>query len=242
MKPTVSAVAALSALMSLLGAAKGADLPTQPVVRAPAVVMPAFSWTGFYLGGEMGWIQTSPKFTPGAVIAGAPFVVTSLPASDKQGLSYGLVAGYNYQIGQIVLGVEGDFTGWTVGKIRSTAVTGDFITAQSKWGGSIRGRLGYAFDRMLLYVTGGAALASTKTSATGTGYSIGGDDIRWGWTAGAGFDYAITNNWLAGISYRYTQYDPVTYTYPVGVLNLGIVGFKQEMSDNRVTARVGYKF
>ena len=53
-----------------------------------------------------------------------------------------------------MLGVEGDFQGWTVGEIRYTAVTGDFLTAHSKWGGSIRGRLGYAADRALLYVSG----------------------------------------------------------------------------------------
>ena len=53
---------------------------------------------------------------------GAPFVVSS--ASSKNGLSYGLLSGYNYQMGQLVLGVEGDFTGWTVGKIQYTAITG----------------------------------------------------------------------------------------------------------------------
>ena len=61
------------------------------------------------------------------------------------------MAGYNYQVGNLVLGVEGDFEGWTVGKIRYTAITGDFLTAHSKWGGSVRGRLGFAADRVLLY-------------------------------------------------------------------------------------------
>ena len=80
-----------------------------------------------------------PEYTTGVLLLGTPFVV-SPTASDKNGLSYGALAGYNYQTGNLVLGVEGDFQGWTVGKIRYTAVTGDFLTAHSKWGGSIRGR------------------------------------------------------------------------------------------------------
>ena len=117
---------------------------------------------GFLPWGALGWIETKPEYTTGAVVLGAPFVVSS--ASSKNGLSYGLLSGYNYQMGQVVLGVEGDFRGWTVGKIRYTAVTGDFLTAHSKWGGSIRGGPGYATDRALLYVTGGAAFVSDETS------------------------------------------------------------------------------
>src|SRR4249920_2189041 len=124
-----------------------ADLPARMEPVAPVAYVPAFSWSGFYLGGELGWIQTNPKYTTGALLLGAPFLVNS--GSDKNGLSYGVMAGYNYQLGQLVLGVEGDFQGWTVGQIRYTAVTGDFLTAHSKWGGSIRGRLGYAADRAL---------------------------------------------------------------------------------------------
>ena len=114
------------------------------------------------MGGELGWIQTEPNYTTGALLLGAPFAVTS--GSDKNGLTYGILAGYNYQIGQLVLGVEGDFQGWTVGEIRYTSITGDFLTAHSKWGGSIRGRLGYAVDHALLYVSGGAAFVSNETS------------------------------------------------------------------------------
>ena len=184
--------------------AMAADLPARMEPVAPIAYVPAFSWTGFYLGGELGWIQTNPTYTTGAVLLGAPFVVTS--GSDKNGLTYGILAGYNYQVGQLVLGVEGDFQGWTVGKIRYTAITGDFLTAHSKWGGSIRGRLGYAVDHALFYVTGGAAFVSNETSIPFTGISIGGDDTRVGWTVGAGLDYAFSNNWFTGIEYRYSQY------------------------------------
>jgi outer membrane immunogenic protein len=220
--------------------ASAADLPGRGEPLAPVAYAPALSWTGFYVGGELGWIQTNPQYTTGALLLGAPFLLTS--ASRKDGLTYGILTGYNYQAGQFVLGVEGDFQGWTVGAIRYTAITGDFLTAHSKWGGSIRGRLGYAADRALFYVTGGAAFASIETSIPFTGISVGGDGTRMGWTVGAGLDYAITNNWFTGLGYRYSQYQSRSLIYPIPVLNLGIIGLKQELSNNQVTARLGYKF
>jgi outer membrane immunogenic protein len=221
-------------------AAMAADLPTHMEPVAPVAYAPAFSWAGFYLGGELGWIQTDPNYSTGALLLGTPFFVTS--GSNKNGLTYGVLGGYNYQIGQLVLGVEGDFSGWTIGKLRYTAITGDFLTAQSKWGGSIRARLGYAADRALFYATGGAAFVSNETSIPFTGISIGGDDTRVGWTVGAGLDYAFTNNWFTGIEYRYSQYETKNFIYPIPILNLGLVAFRQELNSNQLTARIGHKF
>jgi outer membrane immunogenic protein len=232
------ALSAASILSSV--SALAADLPAEMQPVAPVAYVPAFSWTGFYLGGALGWIGTNRDYTTGALVLGAPFIVSS--ASGKNGLTYGILSGYNYQVGQLVLGVEGDFTGGTVGKIQYTAITGDFLTAHSKWGGSIRGRLGYAADRALFYLTGGAAFASNETSIPLTSISIGGDGTRWGWTVGGGLDYAFTNNWFTGIEYRYSQYETKNFVYPIPILNLGLVGFKQETSINQVTARIGYKF
>ena len=220
--------------------AQAADLPARTESVAPVPYVPAFSWTGFYIGGELGWIQTDPRYTTGAILLGTPFAVSS--SSSKNGLSYGALAGYNYQMGNLVLGIEGDFEGWTVGAIRYTAITGDFLTAHSKWGASVRGRFGYAADRALFYVTGGAAFVSNETSIPFTGISVGDGGTRAGWTAGGGFDYAFTNNWFAGVEYRYSQYESKSFVYPIPILGLGIVGFKQELSNNQVNARIGYKF
>jgi outer membrane immunogenic protein len=237
----IARTALLSTIASIFSlSALAADLPARMEPAAPVAYVPAFSWTGFYVGGELGWTQTDPKYTTGVLLLGAPFVVSS--ASSKNGLTYGILGGYNYQAGNLVLGVESDFVGSTVGKIRYTAVTGDFLTAHSKWGGSIRGRLGYASDRALFYVTGGAAFVSNETSIPTTSISVGGDGTQWGWTVGGGLDYAFTNNWFTGIEYRYSQYEAKTLIYPTPILGLGIVGFKQELSNNQVTARVGYKF
>lgn len=220
--------------------ARAADLPARIQPAAPVAHTPPFSWTGFYLGGELGWIRTDPVYTTGAVVLGTPFLVSA--ATGKDGLSYGILAGYNYQTGNVVLGVEGDFQGWTVGKIRYTSITGDFLTAHSKWGGSVRGRVGYAADRALFYVSGGAAFVSSETSIPTTGISIGGGDTRVGWTLGAGIDYAFTNNWFTGVEYRYSQFESKSLVYPIPVLNLGTIGLKQDLSNNQVTARIGYRF
>lgn len=88
-------------------AASATDVPARMEPVAPVAYVPAFSWTGFYLGGELGWIQTNPKYTTGALLFGAPFLGTS--GSRKDGVTYGILTGYNYQAGQLVLGVEVDF-------------------------------------------------------------------------------------------------------------------------------------
>lgn len=229
------------ALAMLSIAAQAADLPSrriEPVAPLP----PAFTWTGFYIGAQAGWAQTGTELTAGAAIAGR-VAVASLPSLDKNGVAAGLLVGYNYQIGQLVLGGEIDGSALISGKQRYTALTGDFITAHTNWVGSARLRVGYAFNRLMIYATGGLAFAAPKSTVTGTGYSYGaGDGTRFGWTLGAGAEYAITNNWLAGVEYRYSQFEEETYTYPVGVGGLGIVGFKQQLSTNQVVARLLYKF
>ena len=91
-------------------------------------------------------------------------------------------------------------------------------------------------------VSGGAAFVSNETSIPTTGISIGGDDMRVGWTVGAGIDYAFTNNWFTGFEYRYSQFESKSFVYPIPVLNLGTIGLKQDLSNNQVMARIGYKF
>ncbi|MGO4407567.1 outer membrane protein [Bosea sp. RAF48] len=221
--------------------AQAADLPSRKI--APVVPLaPAFTWSGFYIGAQAGWAQTRTELTAGAAIAGGA-AATSLPSLNRNGAAVGLLLGYNYQIGHLVLGGEIDGAALITGKQRYTALTGDFITAHTNWVGSARLRVGYAFDRFMIYATGGLALAAPKSTVTGTGYSFGaGDSTRVGWTLGAGAEYTITNNWIAGLEYRYSQFEENTFTYPNGVGGLGIVGFKQQLSTNQVVGRLLYKF
>src|ERR1700754_2104848 len=113
-RSTLALLASTSAILISIPA-RAADLPSPVQPAAPVAYVPPFSWTGFYVGGELGWIRTGPVYTTGALLLGTPFVVSA--ATGKDGMSYGVLAGYNYQLGSLVLGIEGDFEGWTVGKV-----------------------------------------------------------------------------------------------------------------------------
>src|SRR5271170_2628612 len=91
-----------AAVCAISFSALAADLPARVQPVEPVAYAPAFSWTGFYVGGELGWMQTNPQYTTGAVLLGVPFGVTS--TTNRNGLSYGALAGYNYQAGNVVLG------------------------------------------------------------------------------------------------------------------------------------------
>ena len=208
----------LSVVMSMFSVpAMAADFPAiEPALSV--VSAPAFSWTGFYVGGEVGWMKTDPQYTAGVVLLGD----LSLSRPDRtraarRTKSWPVTTTRSANS----CWASGDLQGWTVGKMRYTAVTEDFLTAHSKWGGSIRGRLGYAVDRTLLYVNGGAAFASNEVSIPFTGIWIGGDDTRFGWTVGAGLDYAFTDNWFTGVEYRYSQFEAKSFVYPIPVLKSG---------------------
>jgi len=232
---------AFLASLALATPALAADLAPQPV-EPVAPVIPPFTWTGFYLGAQLGWGETSTEYKAGAATADATSVVV-LPTITKNGVMGGLFAGYNYQINQFVLGAEVDGDFLIVGKERYAAATGDFITAHTTWLGSARLRVGYAIDRLLLYGTGGVAFAGADSTVTGTGYSYGfGNSTRVGWTLGAGAEYAFTDHWIGGLEYRYTRFSSENYTYPVANRSLGIVGFSQQPSVNQVLARISYKF
>ena len=164
-----TAIAAIL-LLGATGAATAADIPR----KAPAYYAPSYyDWTGFYIGAN----------------AGYGFVENSGP----KGFIGGGQLGYNWQTGRLVFGIEGDiqYTAMkqeeTVGAVTATAKVQSFATA--------RGRLGYAFDRLLVYGTGGFAYTKTDLSLTSGAASI--SDSKWssGWTAGGGLEWAAWDRW-----------------------------------------------
>ena len=172
MKKLLSAGIAFVALAS--GSALAADLPVRqaaPVYSPPPVMVPYFSWTGCYVGlnGGYGWSQdhsVDAALSNGNVWTGA----------GSAGLSGGFGGGQvgcNYQAGPAVFGIETDFQGSgmskSVGPTALAARSPARFTASDKvkWFGTLRGRLGYAVDRVLLYVTGGLAYANNSFDFTG---------------------------------------------------------------------------
>ncbi len=174
-------------LLALLGSASAADLPTRyPVTRGP-VYNPVYNWTGFYVGinGGGGWGGSTWDGVDSFALSGGLIGVT---------------AGYNYQFSQLVMGVEGDID-WS--GIKGTTNAGCFTgcTTRNGWLSTIRGRLGYSFDRFLPYITGGAAIGDIRATPL-LGFP-GGSITNLGWTLGAGFEVALIANVTAKAEYLY---------------------------------------
>ncbi|MGU3496616.1 outer membrane protein [Xanthobacteraceae bacterium A53D] len=208
------ALAGVSALVLLgCGAASAADLATRYPVKAVAPVVPMFSWTGFYLGGHAGYAWSNNTYS----VYDATFATTydyNLGSGDSWVL--GLQGGYNYQFANnVVLGLEADISWTGIGGGGNYIAAGPLFGTTSSLGGdldyygTIRARLGYAFDRWLPYVTGGAAWGHVNN---GTFYGQDTSSTNWGWTVGAGVEYAITNNFTARLEYLYIDLDGNKYS------------------------------
>jgi len=248
-------------------------------------VPPPFTWTGFYIGANAGGVWSNGGNASTTVFAnGLPIgTISGVPAtladvfpgsnfgSSQSGFIGGGQAGYNYQWGSWVFGVETDFDGTTLSRSRSvigpTFVEpffglNDFFTANGSvkldWLGSTRGRVGYAFfpdNRLLIYGTGGVAYGGASShldvfdAVHGFDFSSsGGSSSRVGWTIGGGVEYAFTHNWIIGAEYLY---------YDLGSRHLNIVPnaaasdalgaavFSQtkiSFSGSVARARISYKF
>lgn len=176
-----------------------------------------FDWTGFYAGLNGGYGWGDSKFT------GAGNANTS-----PEGAILGGTIGYNYQWGQTVFGVESDVA-WNDAK-GSTGCTLGTCETKSNWLGTTRLRLGYAFDRLMPYVTGGAAYGDAKASVPGLGSD---SDTKFGWTVGGGLEYAVTPNWTVKAEYLYVD---------LGKINCAACGGDVKFNENIVRGGVNYKF
>jgi outer membrane immunogenic protein len=204
------------AFLGLTAGALAADLPSR-VAPVPMAAIPVFTWTGFYVGvnAGYGWGNNSDDVlfvAPGTVV-GAPTASGTIAFSDsrRDGFVGGGQIGYNYQFGSVVVGVEADIQ-WAdlgnggVGVVTSGAFPVGFVPAVRgnglDWFGTVRGRLGFAFDRALIYATGGFAYGGG-----GNNNGINNDDTSTGWALGGGVEYAFTNNLTFGIEGLWVNLD-----------------------------------
>lgn len=217
------------------GSAFAADLPNRksaPIYEPPPP--PAFTWSGLYIGGQVGyqWGASTPNLYAGGANVG------TLPGSNNSGVVGGAHIGYNLQVSQFVFGLEGDVDGSSYTGGNGAGLLA--YTTHEPIEASIRGRLGYAWDRVLFYGTGGAAFGDFNNIYTGPG---GGVDNLWdtrvGWTAGGGIEYAVTNNWSLRAEYRYTDFGRIS-----DPLTASIAGdtARTRLTDNRVQVEFSYKF
>ncbi len=191
MKRVLLSLATIAALVSFVQTASAADLPRRaPDYPTKAPVYRPFDWTGFYGGINGGWSWGDSTFD----IAGAR------SNSKPDGGLLGGTIGYNYQWGPTVFGVESDLD-WANAKGSATCATG-ICETKNTWLGTSRVRLGYAADRFMPYVTGGAAYGSIKANVPGVGSD---SSTKLGWTVGGGAEYAFTPNWSIKAEYLYVD-------------------------------------
>jgi outer membrane immunogenic protein len=202
------ALTAGAILVSAVGAASAADLSGPPPAYPPPQA-PVFSWTGFYLGANAGYGWSSGSGN--MITAGVP---DTFWASGNAFVGGGQV-GFHYQFGGgFVLGAEADFQG-SLGSGTLTDGNGAInATVKDPYFGTVRGRLGFAWDRVLLYGTGGAVFGDATANGTSAGVAFSNSATYWTWTAGAGAEWAFGGPWSAKAEYLYAGAPSTIPTIP----------------------------
>lgn len=205
-----------------MAADMGARIPT----KAPPMMAPVWSWNGFYIGANVGYGFGNRNNDVATVGQAAQNIATvadgARPAFvplERNGFLGGAQIGYNWQTGGFVFGLETDIQ-YTDFKDSVNAITtgvafpgirNNNFSHELEYLGTARGRIGYAFDRTMFYVTGGLAYGGVKSSAAffspqpGNVLQFAGatDELRAGYTVGGGIEHAFSQNWSAKIEYLY---------------------------------------
>jgi outer membrane immunogenic protein len=207
----ISAAIAASALVGVCGAS-AADLPARTYTKAPVVVPPAvYNWTGCYVGIEGGGVwgrsqhyAADPTDAVNGVL-GFPQTAGIKPASGIVGGTLGC----NYQISNFVIGIEGDGS-WTNNSASTNLIAPfratDSAATNQGWIATYRGRAGYAWDRLLIYATGGGASTNIGVNLCDPTFGcVGSSKTVTGWAAGAGIEYAFWQN--LSVKFEYLRLD-----------------------------------
>jgi outer membrane immunogenic protein len=227
--------------IAIAGSAFAADLPYRgppPVYPPPP---PIFTWSGIYIGGQVGYAWGSDPIDEVDTV----FDHNAFFNDKPNGVIGGAHLGYNLQIGQWVAGLEGSVDGTSLHGTRTSA--GPLVVTMSTRPdvqGSIRGRVGVAFDRVLIYGTGGAAFSGiTNNYSLGFPFFLSESDTktRTGWTVGGGLEYAVTNNWSIRAEYRYSDFGR-SPDFPFSSITFGNVSFTHHLTESQVQAGFSYKF
>ncbi|HTB01114.1 MAG TPA: outer membrane beta-barrel protein [Bradyrhizobium sp.] len=202
MKKMVLMVAALA--VSGIAPAVAADLPSPAYSRAPAVVVPVpYDWSGFYLGGQVGYAGSSSSYTLVEVPTSEVF---SFNPSSFIGGGH---AGLQGQWGSGVFGIEGTFSVLDQNQTDiAVLLPGRLRMLSTKDIATVVGKAGYAADAWLFYVKGGFADAKINTFAINPATGIFGGANAWqaGYTVGGGVDYMFAKGWIAGVDFNYYDF------------------------------------
>ena len=222
-------------LCGMSGYALAADAVVEEVV---VDVAPVFIWTGGYVGlhGGWAWGQENDNLS----VLEEPPPTEEQPVADEfdvDGFIGGIHAGYNWQSGSFVYGLEGDIDYADInGDADFGGGTGN-LSLDSDWQGSLRLRAGYAMDTWLRYATGGVAFGHAELEASNLGVRESDENTHVGWTIGGGVEKAFTPNWIGRFEVRYTDFGSEDY-------DLGTLGDSVEADWHQTAVLLGvsYKF
>jgi outer membrane immunogenic protein len=240
MKKLLLAGVVATALSS--GSAQAADLARPvPVYRPPAPVVAFFTWTGCFVGGNVGGVWVNKEWfddVPG-------FAGTSMGTHTANGGLGGVQGGCNYQVSSWVFGIQGDYdwanvTGNNVNALFPVLTDRSNVRALY----SVTGRVGYAFDRFLLYVKGGGAWERDDYAVLIGGFNLAtAAETRGGWTLGLGGEYAFLDWLTAFAEYDFYGFGTRTNTFATcTVAACGAVIFPVDIKENKHVFKVGLNF
>jgi outer membrane immunogenic protein len=227
-------ILAASVLAASTASSFAADLAARPYTKAPPPVVAAmYDWSGFYIGINGGWGQSSTRYD------WANFLVRS---DDASGGTVGGQIGYNWQAGSWVFGIEAqgnwaDLSRTYVDPFDPRWSVGTTVDAL----GLFTGRVGYAANNVLFYVKGGAAVASNSYWAALNNVDfINVSNTRWGAAVGVGLEWGFAPNWSFGVEYNHLFLGDTDYNWANANWRYTNVGIRQDI--DLVTARINYRF
>ncbi len=243
-------VLASVSLLMFSSVAFAADLAPAPVEPAAPVAAPSYVWTGFYGGAQAAYSWGN---SDGSNYSLSGLGVEYEGSVDSNGFSGGAYLGANYQFenSAFVVGAEIDAKYGAINGRDDLIGVGESLgransptSARVTWDGAARLRIGYAFDRFLPYIAGGVAGADFRWRPVyPIDRSVPHKKWMWGWTIGAGLEYAITDNLIARIEYRYTDYGKKTEEdYKPTAIADGRYNDDWDLSTNDIRVGLAYKF
>lgn len=236
---------ALAAATAAAGTAQGADLPAAyPPYKAPALVAPPpYDWSGLYVGVNLGY-----GFGRATGDVTGPAGATASASEDLDGVLGGAQIGYNWQMAHWIFGLETDFqfSGQDASSTLTCATGACSATRDDTlpWFGTFRGRIGYAFDRLLLYTTVGVAYGQArselKITSGGTTATASQSDIRAGLAVGGGIEYGLAPHWTGRLEYLYLDSGDIDNTATVS--GVGTFNGTTRLHNNVVRLGLNYRF
>jgi len=249
-----SILLATAALLALSGGAFAADA----VNVEPLPVASTYNWSGAYVGATAGGYWVRDSISTSTTNAGAFSVDPSTRSAGKlspSGFIGGIQAGYNWQVNNLVIGLEADISATTGDASRTVLLqppgflTGDFVADQIKprFVATVRPRLGYAFDRLLVFGTGGLAIGGFDI-ADSNGFFNGAQvrsgslsETKAGWVVGLGAEYAFADHWTAKAEYLHADFGNVEQTVATSV-GAAALQYKHDIVSDIVRVGLNYKF